>query len=120
MTLGSQGKEDEDWEFARTLTDKLQQQDILLDVVSIDLADQAEANKADKSRNLEALDHILPYVRHSKRLVSTPGEILSAFHFKETATTAYYSGPLTIANEMSIAVKVSEREFQGSRTLFQS
>ena len=38
--------------------------------------------------------------------VRTPGEILSALPFKEYSTTAYYSGPLTIANEMAIAVKV--------------
>lgn len=102
-----QGQEDEGGEFARTLTEKLQQQDILLDVVSIDLPGQDKEHMTVKEQNQEALRHILPHVRHNRRTVRTQGQILSAFPFKEYATTAYYSGPLTIANEMSIAVKVT-------------
>ena len=101
-----QAKEDEDWEFTSTLTAKLQQQDILLDIVSIDMPDLDSKHQGDKTSNREALCHILPHARHSLRSVRTPGEILSAFTFKEFGTQAYYSGPLTIANKMTIAVKV--------------
>ena len=90
----------------RTLTSKLQQQDILLDIVSIDEPGPDASFKAEKRQNKEALDQILPHVRHKVHSVRTPGEILSAFPYKEYSTTAYYSGPLTIANEMTIAVKV--------------
>ena len=79
---------------------------MLLEVVSIDEPQQSGSSESAKRQNKEALDQILPHVRHKLMSVRTPGEIIAAFPFKEYSTTAYYSGPLTIANEMTIAVKV--------------
>lgn len=79
---------------------------MLLDIVSIDDPEQDASGEAEKKQNKEALHQILARVRHKLLSVRTPSEILSAFPFKEYSTTAYYSGPLTIANEMTIAVKV--------------
>jgi len=44
-------------------------------------------------------------VHHRMQHVRTPAEMRGAFPFKETSATPYYSGPLTIADTMTIEVK---------------
>ena len=84
----------------------VQDKAISLDVVSIE--EPTEDKEAEKARtaNLAVLDGILGQVHSSKRVAHDALEARGAFRFKEVSATAYYAGPFTIGNAMTIKVKV--------------
>lgn len=100
-----QAQEDtEDWQFTDALVGQLLQLKIVLEVVCIDSPGDEEFRAA-KDGNLRILERLLGQVHHRLQRVCTPAEMRGAFPFSETSATAQYSGPLTIADSMTIEVK---------------
>ena len=101
-----QAKEDEGGEFASMLTERMRLHSIHLDVISIDNPEEDSKWASAKAANQEALSRIFQNVIHTVKRVQGKVELLGAFRFKEYAHSAYYAGPMTIGNLMTIPVKV--------------
>jgi hypothetical protein len=97
--------DDEEWSFTLALSDRFKKRNMVLDVVSID-TEKDDQFREEKDKNRQVLDRLLSEVHHRSQSVRSTAEIRGAFPFKETSTTAYFSGPLTIADIMTIEVKV--------------
>jgi hypothetical protein len=73
-------------------------------VVSID-NEQDDQFKSEKDKNRSILKLLLPEVCHRLHSVRSAAEVQGVFPFKETKPSASYTGPLTIADSMTIEVK---------------
>lgn len=78
-----------------------------MQVISVDVPQYDAQFAAAKQSNNGLLNRILGEVHHTLRHVSDPLDLLGAFKAREYSSTAYYSGPFTIADSMTIKVKVS-------------
>ena len=77
-----------------------------MQVISVDVPQYDAQFAAAKQSNNGLLNRILGEVHHTLRHVSDPLDLLGAFKAREYSSTAYYSGPFTIADSMTIKVKV--------------
>lgn len=77
---------------------------VSLHIISLDNA--ASGRQDEKQLNLRVLDELKKEVKHKQVHVQTPAELLGLFKCKEYSNTAYYAGPFTIGNMMTIRVKV--------------
>ncbi len=75
-----------------------------LHVISLDNA--ASGRQEEKEVNARMLSKLLKGVKHKQTHVQTPAELLGLFKCKEYSNTAYYAGPFTIGNMMTMRVKV--------------
>lgn len=78
-----------------------------LQVISVDVPQYDSQFAAAKTSNFELLNRVLGGVTHTIRHVGDPLDLLGAFKSKEYSATAYYAGPLRIADAMTIKVKVA-------------
>ena len=77
-----------------------------MQVISVDVPQYDAQFAAAKRSNTGLLNRILGEVKHHTRHVSDPLDLLGAFKAKEYSSTAYFTGPFTIADSMTIKVKV--------------
>ncbi|MCJ1422966.1 hypothetical protein MMC29_000847 [Sticta canariensis] len=108
----NQAAGDADDPFLEAIVDRLNEKDILLEIISIDVVEQDRQQQEAKDINLAIVKRIMQQemefdaqVRHKHRSVSQPIELLGVLSTREYAHTAYYSGPLSIGNMMNIKVK---------------
>lgn len=98
---------DPDDAFKATLVRKLAEQSISLDVMVLgrDPGEAVGKHVADATAyNLDQLRYITDRVTHTLHRVAGRHGLAGAFRAREPGATAYYSGPLTLSDEMVIAV----------------
>lgn len=77
---------------------------VSLHIISLDNA--ASGRQEEKQFNTKVLADLTKEVKHKETHVQTPAELLGMFKCKEYSNTAYYAGPFTIGNMMTIRIKV--------------
>ncbi|KAK9809762.1 hypothetical protein WJX73_003919 [Symbiochloris irregularis] len=100
---------DADDPFLQAIADKMRDKDMLLEIVSVDVPEQDAQAAEDKAFNRQLLDVIMAEVRCKTRSVSRALDLAGALATREYAHTAYYSGPFTIGDMMTIKVKVCKK-----------
>lgn len=85
-----------------------------MQVISVDVPQYDAQFAAAKQSNYGLLNRIMGEVHHTIRHVGDPLDLLGAFKAREYSSTAYYSGPFTIADSMTIKVKVCAAALQMS------
>ncbi|BDA44905.1 X-ray repair cross-complementing protein 5 [Coccomyxa sp. Obi] len=94
-------------DFVESLVESLQSTAVSLHVISLDNA--ASGRQEEKEVNMTVLRKLLTQVKHKVTYVQRPAGLLGLFKCKEYSNTAYYAGPFTIGNMMTVRVKIAKK-----------